>query len=152
MTLLFIKIIFLPLSLGVCLAIAILQWFEKTWNDRIAYAGVDLFGSIFRYWVGQYQFFSCVRLSIPAFSLEWYYHKSPIHITWQLTPGNRHNAYQTDTFVVRYLCGPSCNPSLILSYNMSHYLPIFQPKFWHTFMPQIQIPVELFWFPGEVQK
>jgi len=35
---------------------------------------------------------------------------------------------------------------LLLTYNIAKYLPLFQPKFCHIIMPQIQVPAELFIF------
>ena len=43
--LLFIKMLFLPLMLGIWLDLATLSLFEKSWSDRIDYAGADLIGA-----------------------------------------------------------------------------------------------------------
>ena len=62
--LLFSKMLFLPLSLGVCLDIATLDLFQQSWNDRIVYAGKDLFGAVFLHWVVGMTFMLLVTVSV----------------------------------------------------------------------------------------
>ena len=158
--LLLIKMLFLPLSLGVCLDIATLELFQESWNDRIAYAGKDLFGSMFLHWVVGITFMLLVTVSV--LQLREVVHPdilARVIRPQEPQPDLLGNLLQEtgSTHIKRILMSLGIYavllgihiwvPSrLLLSYNISQYLPIFRPKFWHIFMPQIQVPLELFVF------
>lgn len=158
--LLCIKMLFLPLSLGVCLDIATLDLFQQSWNDRIAYAGKDLFASVFLHWVVGITFMLLVTVSV--LQLREVVHPdilARIIRPQEPQPDLLGNLLQEtgSTHTKRILMSLGIYAALLgihiwipsrllLSYNISQYLPIFQPKFWHIFMPQIQVPLELFVF------
>lgn len=158
--LLFIKMLFLPLSLGVCLDIATLELFQESWNDRIAYAGKDLFGSVFLHWVVGITFMLLVTVSV--LQLREVIHPdilARVIRPQEPQPDLLGNLLQEtgSTHAKRILMSLGIYAALLgihiwipsrllLSYNISQYLPIFRPKFWHIFMPQIQVPLELFVF------
>jgi E3 ubiquitin-protein ligase MARCH6 len=152
--------LFLPLSLGVCLDIATLELFQESWNDRIAYAGKDLFASVFLHWVVGITFMLLVTVSV--LQLREVVHPDilarvirPQEPQPDLLGNLLKETGSTHTKRILMSLGIYAAllgvhiwiPSrLLLYYKMSKYLPIFRPKFWHIFMPQIQIPLELFVF------
>ncbi|KAL7540545.1 hypothetical protein ACHAXR_012580 [Thalassiosira sp. AJA248-18] len=158
--LLFIKMLFLPLMLGIWLDLATLSLFEKTWSDRIEYAGTDLFGSIFLHWVTGITFMLLVTVSV----LQLREVAHPDILARVIRPqepqpdllGNLLQESGT-THTKRVLLSLGIYAALLavhiwlpsrllLMSNMGKYLPLFQPKFWHILMPQIQVPAELFIF------
>mmetsp|Transcript_3684 Transcript_3684/g.6358 ORF Transcript_3684/g.6358 Transcript_3684/m.6358 type:complete len:1326 (+) Transcript_3684:118-4095(+) len=158
--LLFIKMLFLPLSLGLCLDIATLELFQQSWNDRIAYAGKDLFGSVFLHWVVGITFMLLVTVSVlqlrevvhPDILARVIRPQEPqpdlLGNLLQETGTTHSKRILMSLGIYAALLGihiwiPS---RLLIFYNINQYLPIFQPKFWHILMPQIQVPLELFVF------
>ncbi|KAL7550750.1 hypothetical protein ACHAWF_016690 [Thalassiosira exigua] len=158
--LLFIKMLLLPLMLGIWLDLATLSLFEKTWSDRIDYAGVDLFGSVFLHWVTGITFMLLVTVSV----LQLREVAHPDILARVIRPqepqpdllGNLLQESGT-THTKRVLLSLGIYAALLaihiwvptrllLMSNMGKYLPLFKPKFWHVIMPQIQVPVELFVF------
>lgn len=158
--LLFLKMLVLPLSLGVCLDIATLELFQQSWNDRIAYAGNDLFGSVFLHWVVGITFMLVVTVSVlqlrevvhPDILARVIRPQEPqpdlLGNLLQETGSTHSKRILMSLGIYAALLGihiwiPS---RLLLFYNINQYLPIFQPKFRHILMPQIQVPLELFVF------
>eukprot|EP00986_Skeletonema_menzelii_P002841 scaffold833_cov145-Skeletonema_menzelii.AAC.1 len=158
--LLFLKMLFLPLSLGLCLDIATLDLFQQSWNDRIAYAGKDLFGSVFLHWVVGITFMLLVTVSVlqlrevvhPDILARVIRPQEPqpdlLGNLLQETGSTHSKRILMSLGIYAALLGfyvwiPS---RLLVFYNINQYLPIFQPKFWHILMPQIQVPLELFVF------
>lgn len=158
--LLFIKMLLLPLMLGIWLDLATLSLFEKTWNDRIEYAGTDLFGSIFLHWVTGITFMLLVTVSV----LQLREVAHPDILARMIRPQEPQpdllgNLLQESgaTHTKRVLLSLGIYAALLavhiwlpsrilLAYDLGKHLPLFQPKFWHVIMPQIQVPVELFIF------
>eukprot|EP00581_Thalassiosira_minuscula_P013446 CAMPEP_0183718392 /NCGR_PEP_ID=MMETSP0737-20130205/11661_1 /TAXON_ID=385413 /ORGANISM="Thalassiosira miniscula, Strain CCMP1093" /LENGTH=1283 /DNA_ID=CAMNT_0025947941 /DNA_START=66 /DNA_END=3914 /DNA_ORIENTATION=- len=159
-TLLFIKMLFLPLMLGIWLDLATLSLFEKTWSERIEYAGGDLFGSVFLHWVTGITFMLLVTVSV----LQLREVAHPDILARVIRPqepqpdllGNllQESGTTHTKRVLLSLCIYAAllaihiwlPARLILTYNIAKYLPLFQPKFCHIIMPQIQVPAELFIF------
>ena len=160
MMLLFIKMLLLPLLLGVWIDIATLSLFEKTLNDRIAYAGSDLFGSIFLHWVTGITFMLIVTVSV--LQLREVAHPdllARVIRPQEPQPDLLGNLLQENgaAHTKRILLSLSIYAALLMihiwlpshflfTFNMGRYLPFFRPKFWHIFMPQVQVPAELFVF------
>lgn len=158
--LLFIKMLFLPLMLGIQLDLATLSLFDKTWSDRIEYAGTDLFGSIFLHWVTGITFMLLVTVSVLQLrEVAHPYILARVIRPQEPQPDLLGNLLQESgsTHTKRVLLSLGIYAALLavhiwlparllLTYNMGKYLPLFQPKFWHFLMPQIQVPAELFVF------
>lgn len=158
--LLFIKMLVLPLMLGIWLDLATLSLFEKTWSDRIDYAGTDLFGSIFLHWVTGITFMLLVTVSV--LQLREVAHPdilARVIRPQEPQPDLLGNLLQESgsTHAKRVLLSLGIYAALLaihiwlparllLMNGMGKYLPLFRPKFWHLLMPQIQVPAELFVF------
>ncbi|KAL7513840.1 hypothetical protein ACHAXN_011071 [Cyclotella atomus] len=158
--LLFIKMLVLPLSLGLCLDVATLPLFNRTVDDRIVFAGDDLFGSLALHWVTGITFMLLVTVSI----LQLREVAHPDILARVIRPqepqpdllGNllQENAVTHTKRImlslgiyVALLTLHIWLPSRILLTNGLHkFLPFFQPKYWHIVMPQLQIPLELLLF------
>lgn len=158
--LLLIKMLFLPLLLGVWLDWSTLSLFEKTWSDRIEYAGSDLFGSAFLHWVAGITFMLLVTVSV----LQLREVAHPDILAGVIRPqepqpdllgnllqesGATHTKrvlLSLGIYAVLLAVHIWIPTRLLMMSNLGQYLPIFRPKFWHVFMPQIQVPVELLIF------
>ncbi|KAL3771587.1 hypothetical protein ACHAWU_003762 [Discostella pseudostelligera] len=158
--LLLIKMLFLPLLLGIWLDLATLALFEKNWSDRVDYAGSDIFGAIFLHWVIGITFMRLVTVSV----LQMREVAHPDLLARIIKPqepqpdllGNLlRESGSTHTKRVLLLLGIYAillaihiwlPARLLLANNLGKYLPLFQPKFWHIIMPQIQVPAELLIF------
>ncbi len=62
--LLFLKMLFLPLLLGVCLDLATLTILQESVSSRITFAGGDFFGAISIHWVAGITFMLIVTVSV----------------------------------------------------------------------------------------
>ncbi|EED93082.1 predicted protein [Thalassiosira pseudonana CCMP1335] len=158
--LLCIKMLLLPLSLGICLDMTTLPLFDKTLDDRIAYAGTDLFGSIFLHWVSGITFMLLVTVSV--LQLREVVHPeilARVIRPQEPQPDLLGNLLQENgpTHAKRILLSLGIYAALLtlhiwlpshllVSFNLGKKLPFFRPKLWHFFMPQIQVPAELFLF------
>lgn len=158
--LLLIKMLFLPLLLGIWLDLATLSLFEKEWSDRVNYAGSDIVGSIFLHWVIGITFMLLVTVSV----LQLREVAHPELLARVIKPqepqpdllGNLlRESGSTHTRRVLVSLGIYAfllaihiwlPARLLLASNLGKYLPLFQPKFWHIIMPQMQVPAELFIF------
>lgn len=158
--LLFIKMLVLPLSLGLCLDVATLPLFNRTLDDRIAFAGEDLFGSLFLHWVTGITFMLLVTVSV--LQLREVAHPdilARVIRPQEPQPDLLGNLLQETAFthakrimlslgiyaalLTLHIWLPS---RLLLTNGFHEVLPFFAPKYWHILMPQIQIPAELFLF------
>ncbi len=158
--LLLIKMLFLPLLLGIWLDLATLPLFDKKWSDRIDFAGSDIVGSIFLHWVIGITFMLLVTVSV----LQLREVAHPDILARVIKPqepqpdllGNllrESGATHTKRVLLSlgiyafllalYIWLPT---RLLLANNLGKYFPLFQPNFWHIIMPQIQVPAELFVF------
>jgi len=158
--LLLIKMLFLPLMLGVWLDWATLPLFEKTWSDRIEFAGTDLFGSTVFHWVTGITFMLLVTVSV--LQLREVVHPNllaGVVRPQEPQPDLLGNLLQESgvTHTKRVLLSLGIYAvllavhiwlptRLLMMTNLGQYLPLFRPKIRHVFMPQIQVPVELFIF------
>jgi E3 ubiquitin-protein ligase MARCH6 len=158
--LLLIKMLFLPLLLGVWLDWATLSLFKKTWSDRIEFAGSDLFGSTFLHWVTGITFMLLVTVSV----LQLREVAHPDILAGVIRPqepqpdllGNllqesgathaKRVLLSLGIYAVLLAVHIWIPTRLLMLSNLGHYLPLFRPKFWHVVMPQIQIPIELLLF------
>ena len=158
--LLFIKMLLLPLLLGVWLDLATLPLFERTWNDRIDDAGNDLFGSVLLHWVAGITFMLLVTVSV--LQLREVAHPAvlagvvrpqepqPDLLGNLLQEGGSTHARRVLLSLGIYAALLGVHiwfPSwLLLRCGLGRYLPLFRPRFWHVVMPRVQVPVELFVF------
>lgn len=158
--LLLIKMLFLPLMLGIWLDWATLPLFEKTWSDRIEFAGTDLFGSTVFHWVTGITFMLLVTVSV--LQLREVVHPNllaGVVRPQEPQPDLLGNLLQESgvTHTKRVLLSLGIYAillavhiwlptRLLMMTNLGQYLPLFRPKIRHVFMPQIQVPVELFIF------
>ncbi len=158
--LLFIKMLFLPLLLGIWLDIATISLFEKTIHDRIMYAGDDLFGFIFLHWVAGITFMLLVTVSV----LQLREVAHPDILAGVIRPQEPQpdllgNLLQESglTHAKRILLSLGIYAALLTihiwipskfltSFNIGRHFPFFHPKLRHFIMPQIQVPMELFIF------
>lgn len=158
--LLLIKMLFLPLMLGIWLDWATLPLFEKTWSDRIEFAGTDLFGSTVFHWVTGITFMLLVTVSV--LQLREVVH--PNLLAGMVRPqepqpdllGNllqesgvthtKRVVLSLGIYAVLLAVHIWLPTRLLMMTNLGQYLPLFRPKIRHVFMPQIQVPVELFIF------
>lgn len=158
--LLLVKMLFLPLLLGIWLDLATLPLFEKTWSDRVDYAGSDIVGSIFLHWVIGITFMLLVTVSV----LQMREVAHPDLLARAIKPqepqpdllGNllRESGLTHTKRVLLSLAIYALllaihiwlPARLLFANNLGKYFPLFQPKIWHIFMPQIQVPAELFIF------
>jgi E3 ubiquitin-protein ligase MARCH6 len=159
-TLLLIKMLFLPLLLGIWLDLATLALFEKNWSDRVDYAGSDIVGSIFLHWVIGITFMLLVTVSV----LQMREVAHPDILARVIKPqepqpdllgnllresGSIHTKrvlLSLGIYAILLAIHIWLPARLMLANNLGKYLPLFQPKFWHIIMPQIQVPAELFIF------
>lgn len=158
--LLLIKMLFLPLLLGIWLDLATLPLFGKKWSDRIDYAGFDIVGSIFLHWVTGITFMLLVTVSV--LQLREVVHPDilarvikPQEPQPDLLGNLLRESGSTHTKRVLLSLGIYAflltihiwlPMRLLLANNLGKNLPLFHPKFWHIIMPQIQVPAELFVF------
>jgi len=158
--LLFIKMLFLPLLLGIWLDIATISLFEKTIHDRFMFAGDDLFGFIFLHWVAGITFMLLVTVSV----LQLREVAHPDILAGVIRPQEPQpdllgNLLQESglTHAKRILLSLGIYAALLTihiwipskllaSFNVGRLLPFFHPKLRNFIMPQIQVPLELFIF------
>lgn len=158
--LLFIKMLLLPLLLGIWLDIATISLFEKTIHDRFMFAGDDLFGFIFLHWVAGITFMLLVTVSV----LQLREVAHPDILAGVIRPQEPQpdllgNLLQETglTHAKRILLSLGIYAALLTihiwipskllaSLNVGRLLPFFHPKLRNFIMPQIQVPLELFIF------
>lgn len=159
-TLLFLKMLLLPLLLGVWLDAATLQAFGHRPSVRILYAGDDIFSSIVVHWVIGITFMLLVTVSV--LQLREVLHPGLLaHAIRPQEPqpdllGNLLNESAV-THTKRMVLSFGIYAVLLMIYiwlparilvrlGAESYIPIFRPKFWYLITPQLQVPLELLLF------
>jgi len=158
--LLFLKMLLLPLLLGVWLDTATLSLFDSTLANRILFAGTDLFSSLLLHWVAGITFMLLVTVSV--LQLREVVH--PELLAKAIRPQEPQpdllgNLLQESglTHAKRMLVSLGIYalllsihiwlPSYILvSTGVGSILPLFQPHINYLFLPKLQIPIELLIF------
>ncbi len=159
-SLLFLKMLLLPLLLGVWLDAATLQAFGLRPSARILYAGDDLFSSIMVHWVIGITFMLLVTVSV--LQLREVLHPELLaHAIRPQEPqpdllGNLLNE-SAATHTKRMVLSFGIYAALLMIYiwvparimvgvGLEPYIPFLRPKFWYLITPQLQIPLELLLF------
>ena len=158
--LLFLKMLLLPLLLGMWLDTATLPLFNSNQENRIIFAGADLFSSLLLHWVIGITFMLLVTVSV--LQLREVVH--PELLAKAIRPQEPQpdllgNLLQESgsTHAKRMLLSlgiyalllsihiwlPS---SILVKTGIGSFLPFFQPRINYLFLPKLQIPVELLIF------
>ncbi len=158
--LLFLKMFLFPLLLGIWLDISTLSLFESSLEERVLYAGSDLFGAIFIHWVAGITFMLSVTVSV--LQLREVFH--PDLLARAIRPqepqrdllGNllQEGGY---THAKRMILSLAIYALLLLAYvwlaarillssGLEKFVPFLRPKIYYLVMPQLQIPIELLIF------
>ena len=159
-SLLFLKMLLLPLLLGVWLDAATLQAFGHRPSVRILSAGDDLFSSVVVHWVVGITFMLLVTVSV--LQLREVLHPGLLaHVIRPQEPqpdllGNLlHESAATHTkrmvlsfgiyavLLMIYIWLPA---RILVRLGAESYIPIFRPQFWYLITPQLQVPLELLLF------
>jgi E3 ubiquitin-protein ligase MARCH6 len=156
----FVKMIVLPLILGIWLDTASLSAFHENASSRISYAGTDLFSAILIHWVIGITFMLLVTVSV--LQLREVFH--PELLAAVIRPqepqpdllGNLLNeTFVTHTkrmvvsfgiyslLLLLYVWIPC---QLIVMLDIGTLFPFLRPKFFYFITPQLQIPIELLFF------
>jgi len=158
--LLFLKMLLLPLLLGIWLDGATLSAFDKSVGERILFAGGDLFSFLLVHWVTGITFMLLVTVSV--LQLREVIH--PTLLARVIRPqepqpdllGNLLNE-SGPTHAKRMLLSFAIYAALLIvhvwlpaqllsSCRVTSALPFLRPKFYHILSSQLQIPLELLIF------
>ena len=158
--LIFLKMLLLPLLLGICLDLSTLDLFESSLERRLNYAGADIFGSLSVHWVAGITFMLFVTVSV--LQLREVIH--PDVLSMVIRPqepqpdllgnllqesGYTHTKRMTLSLAiyVGLLCIYVWLPfNIVVQLGIRKYLPFSSPKVWYYFRPQLQLPLELLVF------
>ncbi len=158
--LIFLKMLLLPLLLGIWLDIATLELFKSCVKDRVISAGVDIVAFFLIHWVVGITFMLMVTVSVLQFREVLHPDLLAAIIRPQESqPDMIANLLQDDGWTHTKRIIPSLAiyailltlhvwlPSLIIThYSLDDYLPPFRPKVWYLISEQLQIPIELLAF------
>eukprot|EP00977_Amphora_coffeiformis_P013576 scaffold3586_cov164-Amphora_coffeaeformis.AAC.27 len=158
--LLFMKMFLLPIVLGVALDASTVNLLGGTVEDRIAYAGKDLFSSLLLHWVAGITFMLLVTVSVlqlrevmhPDLLAQVIRPQEPqpdllgnlLHETAS-THAKRMLLSLVIYSLLLYL-QIQFPVNLMLSAGFGNVLPFFKLKFCYLLMPQLQVPLELLVF------
>jgi len=155
--LLFLKMFLLPLSLGLCLDISTMSLFGHSLARRIQFAGADIFSFILLHWVAGITF----MLLVTVFLLQLREVAHPDLLAGVIRPqepqpdllGNLMHETVLTHMKRMFLSLGIYAPLLMLHIYMpvkmvawaglGDTLTFYHLNFWHIFMPQLQIPIEL---------
>jgi len=158
--LLFLKMLLLPLLLGIWLDASTLSLYDRTVEDRVLFAGSDLFGSMLLHWVVGITFMLLVTVSV--LQLREVVH--PNILAKVIRPqepqadflgnllkesGSTHAKrmfLSLGIYVALLTINISVPAMAIASTGLGKYLPFFRPQIHNFFLPQLQMPVELLIF------
>lgn len=158
--LLFLKMFLLPVLLGIWLDGSAMELFGSSSEDRILYAGTDLFSFILLHWVCGITFMLLVTVSV----LQLREVAHPDLLKNMIRPqepqpnllGNlMHESVLTQAKRMMLSLGiytallhlhVSIPVKILLSSGASKLLPFLKLKFWHILMPRLQVPLELLVF------
>lgn len=158
--LLFLKMLLLPLVLGIWLDAATLTAFNSVPSDRILFAGNDLFSSLSIHWVVGITFMLLVTVSV--LQLREVVHPSlfarmirpqepqPDLLGNLLSESGTTHAKRMVLSLAIYTFLLTIHiwlPSRILvSTGLDSYVPFLRPHLWYIVTPQLQVPLELLIF------
>eukprot|EP00547_Thalassionema_nitzschioides_P010195 CAMPEP_0194224826 /NCGR_PEP_ID=MMETSP0156-20130528/38247_1 /TAXON_ID=33649 /ORGANISM="Thalassionema nitzschioides, Strain L26-B" /LENGTH=1037 /DNA_ID=CAMNT_0038956545 /DNA_START=119 /DNA_END=3229 /DNA_ORIENTATION=- len=158
--LLFLKMLLLPLILGLWLDVATLRAFNSEPSNRILYAGNDLFSSLSIHWVVGITFMLLVTVSV--LQLREVVHPSlfarmirpqepqPDLLGNLLSESGTTHAKRMVLSLAIYTFLLTVHiwlPSRILvSTGLDAYIPFLRPHLWYIVTPQLQVPLELLIF------
>lgn len=158
--LLFLKMLLLPLVLGIWLDVATLTLFSSSVTERMLHAGGDLFASALLHWVVGITFMLLVTVSV--LQLREVMHPSllaKIIRPQEPQPDLLGNLLNENGFVHAKRMALSFGIYVILlavliwipvkviaTSGLSSYLPFSKPKLFYIFPTQLQIPLELLLF------
>eukprot|EP00562_Extubocellulus_spinifer_P003665 CAMPEP_0178537610 /NCGR_PEP_ID=MMETSP0696-20121128/36682_1 /TAXON_ID=265572 /ORGANISM="Extubocellulus spinifer, Strain CCMP396" /LENGTH=1644 /DNA_ID=CAMNT_0020169851 /DNA_START=16 /DNA_END=4953 /DNA_ORIENTATION=- len=158
--LLFLKMLILPLVLGILLDCATLELFDAKIQSRVQYAGADLFGGLLIHWVAGITFMLFVTVSV--LQLREVIHPDllariirpqepqPDLLGNLLKERGFTHAKRMLVSLSIYIALLAVNvwlPSKCLALSgISSYVPVFRPRFWRIVLPQLQVPLELLVF------
>ena len=158
--LLFLKMLLLPLLLGVWLDVATLELFDATAQQRIVHAGSDLFGSVLLHWVAGITFMLLVTVSV--LQLREVAHPGllagiirpqepqPDLLGNLLQEGGAVHAKRMVLSLAIYAALLSVHvwmpARFLVNVGLGAYLPPFRPRFCYVLLPQLQVPIELLIF------
>ncbi len=158
--LLFLKMVILPLTLGLSLDLATLELFNASVQSRALYASKDLFGSLLMHWVAGITFMLLVTVSV--LQLREVIH--PDLLARVIRPqepqpdllGNllkergfthaKRMLLSLSIYLGLLVANVWAPGKLLIMSGLSKFIPVFQPKIWHAVIPQLQIPIELLVF------
>jgi len=158
--LLFIKMFFLPLFVGIVLDLSTLDLFEKSLNDRALYFGNDIFSATLLHWVVGITFMLVVTVSV--LQLREVVHPDLLaNVIKPQEPqpdllgnllketGFTHMKRMTVSVAIYafllylYIWIPS---KVLIFAHINKYIPIFHTQVWHILPSQLQTPLELLLF------
>jgi len=158
--LIFLKMSFLPLLLGMWLDISTLAVFKSCIKERVIFAGTDLVGFFLLHWVVGITFMMTVTISVLQFREILH----PDILARIIRPQEPQpdligNLLQDSGWTHTKRVLPSLGiyaallalhvwlPARILSWwGIDVYIPLFQPKLWYILSQAFQIPIELLAF------
>jgi len=158
--LLLLKMFLLPIALGLCLDASTLSFFGSTLEERVLYAGRDLFSFTLLHWVVGITFMLLVTVSV----LQLREVAHPDLLAQVIRPqephpdllGNlMHETLSTHTkrmvlSLVIYAALMTVHVylpiRLLMAGEIAQWLPFFQVKLSYLIMPEAQVPLELLFF------
>jgi len=158
--LLSLKMVLLPILLGVWLDASTLALFDRSATDRSLYAGSDLFGAMLLHWVAGITF----MLLTTVFVLQLREVAHPGLLAKAIRPqepqpdllGNllqdgglthaKRTVLSLGIYAAILIIHVWLPARLMLSVGLSEVLPLFRPNFYYLFSPQLQVPIELLIF------
>ena len=158
--LLFLKMLILPLVLGILVDCATLELFDAKIQSRVQYAGADLFGALLIHWVAGITFMLFVTVSV--LQLREVIHPDLLariirpqepqpDLLGNLLKERGFNHAKRMLFSLSiYIALLAVNvwlPAKFLALSgINSYVPVFRPRFWRIVLPQLQVPLELLVF------
>lgn len=158
--LLFLKMFLLPVLLGIWLDSSSMDLFGSDAQERIMYAGRDLFSFVLLHWVAGITFMLFVTVSV----LQLREVAHPDLLARLIRPqepqpdllGNlMHDSVVTQTrrmmlslliYTALLELHVAVPVKLLVASGVTDYLPFLTLKFWHLLMPELQVPLELLVF------
>ncbi|CAB9505838.1 ERAD-associated E3 ubiquitin-protein ligase DOA10 [Seminavis robusta] len=158
--LLFLKMFLLPVLLGIWLDASSMDLFGSSAEDRVVYAGRDVFSFILLHWVAGITFMLLVTVSV--LQLREVAHADLLaHLIRPQEPqpdllGNLlHDSVFAQTkrmllslgiYTVLLVLHVSLPVQILTTTGISELMPFLKLRFWYMIMPQLQVPLELLFF------
>eukprot|EP00588_Corethron_pennatum_P019364 CAMPEP_0194321386 /NCGR_PEP_ID=MMETSP0171-20130528/17607_1 /TAXON_ID=218684 /ORGANISM="Corethron pennatum, Strain L29A3" /LENGTH=1219 /DNA_ID=CAMNT_0039079259 /DNA_START=51 /DNA_END=3710 /DNA_ORIENTATION=+ len=159
-TLLFLKMLLLPLLLGTWLDVCTLPLFGHVLGDRLAFAGANLFGALLLHWVVGITFMLLVTVSVlqlrevvhPDLLAQVIRPQEPQpdllgNLLQERVSTHAKRMMLSLGIYVALLCVFVWAPAMLVhGAGLSHALPFLRLRFRYVLPHQLQVPVELFVF------